>query len=425
LKTFVINNQEGTRVPFLRGILIRALLDAGMSFEDAYALATQVRDELADTEEIASDDLQKRVTRMLAESADIEIQQYYRAPVVTPSKIVVKSLSGTQSAFSRGRHQRYLQSSGVRQGKAEKITTKIFDQLLAAGATSITTCQLGYLTYICLRQELGKTEARQYLVWSEFQRSGRPLILMVCGAVGSGKSSIATEVAHRLEIVRTQSTDMLREVMRTMIPKKLLPILHRSSFDAWTTLSVEDKKSRDKSTLIAEGYRSQAELLALPCEAVMRRAIQESVPLILEGVHCHPNLLHRLPDDTDAIMVHVTLAVMKSGELKSRLRGRGVEVPHRRAKRYLNKFEAIWLLQSFLLSEAERCDTQIIPNDDLEAAVYQITGTVSSELSRHFSSSPAEVFTNDVEGLRQKHGDSAWQDLVPYLISTNTDVSSN
>jgi 2-phosphoglycerate kinase len=423
LKTFVANNQEGTRFPFLRGILIRTLLDAGLSFEDSYSLATQVRDELSDTEEISSDDLKNKVTRMLADSADIEIQQHYRMPVVTPSKILVKSLSGTQSSFSRGRHQRYLQSSGVRQGKAETITTKIFDQLLASGVTNITTCQLGYLTYLCLRQESGKNAARQYLVWSEFQRSARPLILMICGAVGSGKSSIATEVAYRLEIVRTQSTDMLREVMRTMIPKKLLPILHRSSFDAWTTLPVQDIESRDQATLIAEGYRSQAELLALPCEAVMRRAVRESVPLILEGVHSHPDLLHCLPEDTDAIMVHVTLAVMKAGELKSRLRGRGVEVPHRRAKRYLNKFDAIWALQSFLLSEAERCDTQIIPNDDLEAAIYQITGTVSSELSRHFSSGPAEVFSIDVADQDNKLIDCSWRDLVPQFISTNTDVN--
>ncbi len=30
--------------------------------------------------------------------------------------------------------------------KAEQITALIFDQLLAAGISSITTCQLGYLT---------------------------------------------------------------------------------------------------------------------------------------------------------------------------------------------------------------------------------------------------------------------------------------
>ena len=32
------------------------------------------------------------------------------------------------------------------------------------------------------------------------------------------RSTISAEIAHRLDIVRTQSTDMLREVMRLMFP---------------------------------------------------------------------------------------------------------------------------------------------------------------------------------------------------------------
>ena len=36
LKTIVINERENERVPFLRGILTRSLLDAGLAFEDAF-----------------------------------------------------------------------------------------------------------------------------------------------------------------------------------------------------------------------------------------------------------------------------------------------------------------------------------------------------------------------------------------------------
>ena len=104
---------------------------------------------------------------------------------------------------------------------------------------------------------------------------------------------------------------------------------------------------------------SQAGLLAVAIEAVVNRAVEESVPIILEGVHAHPELSVNLPEDTDAITVHTTLAVLKSKELKRRLRGRGAEVPQRRARRYLNTFDSIWSLQTFLLSESDRCD---VPN---------------------------------------------------------------
>ena len=41
-----------------------------------------------------------------------------------------------------------------------------------------------------------------------------PIILLVGGATGTGKSTIATEAAHRLGITRVTSTDFIRQTMR-------------------------------------------------------------------------------------------------------------------------------------------------------------------------------------------------------------------
>ena len=415
MKTIVVNERENERVPFLRGILTRSLLDAGLAFEDAFEMASTVRDHLADIPEIASDELRQRVSRLLQEKGDEEVLEQYRLPAVAPSRILVINLSDEVSAFSRGRHARHLQSSGMRAEKAEQTTALIYDQLIATGISSITTSELGYLTYLCLQQEAGKKAAKRYLVWSEFQRSSRPLALLICGTVGTGKSTIATEIAHLLEITRIQSTDMLREVMRMMVSKRLLPVLHASSFNAWKSLPVQGGNERDRDQLIAEGYRSQVELLAVPCEAVLQRAVEECVPIILEGVHVHPDLLARAPKDSDVITVHITLAVLKSKELKSRLRGRGVEVPQRRAKRYLNNFDSIWSLQSFLLSEADRCDVPIIPNGDKEKTVLQTIQQVNVELARHFTGTPEQIFGGVVGELKEKAETSSWREIAPLL----------
>jgi 2-phosphoglycerate kinase len=235
---------------------------------------------------------------------------------------------------------------------------------------------------------------------------------MICGAVGTGKSTIATEVAHLLDVVRIQSTDMLREVMRMMVPQRLMPVLHASSFNAWKALPIQDKTNRGREQLIADGYRSQVELLAVACEAVLQRAVEESVPIILEGVHAHPDLLQLAPRGTDAITAHVTLAVLRPKDLKARLRGRGVQVPQRRAKRYLDKFDSIWTLQSFLLSEADRCDVPIITNQDKDKSVMQVVLHVNHELSKHFSSPPADVFGAEVHGWVERGVTSSWRDLV-------------
>ncbi len=417
MKAVVINSRDQSRAPFLRGIMIRALMDAGMSFEDALDLAANIRDQVADKESVSTAQLRKMVVASLKKNAQLDILKRYSAPLVAPSRIVVHSQSDTPSAFSRGQHIRYLQSSGVRLEDAERITSLLYEQLLSAGIRDISSGQLGYLTYLCLQDELGIQAAKQYLALSEYQRSNRPLLLLICGAVGSGKSSIATEIAHRLDIVRTQSTDMLREVMRTMIPKKLLPVLHCSSFDAWNTIPVQDKKKRSKDLLIADGYRSQAELLSVACEAVLHRAIRENSPIILEGVHAYPELVQRLPKKSDAIAVHVTLALISKQQLRSRLRGRGVNEPLRQARRYLNKLDSIWRLQTFLVGEAERNDTPVIPNDDKESAIFQIIGAVNAELAKHFKGSAQDVFGDVVKQALRKIKHPDWKAVLSQLVT--------
>ena len=415
MKTIVVNERESTRVPFLRGILIRSLLDTGLDFEDAFGLASRLRDDLSKTAEIESWKIRQRVSDMLEQDGREEALELYNAPAAAPAKIHVRGPGRALGAFSRGKHSRDLQASGMKPERAEQVTALIYDQLLVAGIESISTFQLGYLTYLCLQQEVSEKAAARYLVWSDFQRSSRPLILMICGAVGTGKSTIATEVAHLLDVVRIQSTDMLREVMRMMIPQRLLPVLHTSSFNAWKELPIQDKPNRSREQLIADGYRSQVELLAVACEAVLQRAVEESVPIILEGVHAHPELLRLAPDSSDAIMVHVTLAVLRPKELKSRLRGRGDMVPQRRAKRYLNKFDAIWSLQSFLLSEADRCDVPIITNQDKDRSVQQIVQYVNQELAKHFERPAAEVFGEPEQDWTVPGGTVSWRDFATEL----------
>ena len=289
--------------------------------------------------------------------------------------------------------------------------------MIAGNIASVSTCELGGLTYLCLQQEVGKKAAKRYLVWSEFQRNSRPLVMLIGGTVAVGKSTIATELAHLLDIVRIQSTDMLREVMRMMVPSRLLPVLHTSSFNAWRTLPIQDKTDREWEQLVAEGYRSQAELLAVPCEAILQRAVEESVPVILEGVHVYPDLLEQALDDSGVIKVRVMLAVLKSKKIKSRLRGRGVEVPERRAERYLNAFKSIWSLQSYLLSEADRCNVPIITTEGKDKAILQIIQHVSAELAKHFSGSPSEVFGLAPNQLEKTDKPIPWQQFVTSLRS--------
>jgi 2-phosphoglycerate kinase len=216
---------------------------------------------------------------------------------------------------------------------------------------------------------------------------------MIGGTAGCGKSTVATALASRLDIVRTQSTDMLREVMRTMFPARLLPILHTSSFNAWQALPGNAGVGEaDPDTLLADGYQTQAELISVASEAVIQRALRERVSLILEGVHIHPAVMERMPEDTDALIVPVMLAILKRKQLLKRIKGRGTQVPQRRAERYLHYFDDIWRLQSFLLSEADRAQIPIIVNDEREKVIREVMRIIIGTLATDFTSTVDEVF---------------------------------
>ena len=62
----------------------------------------------------------------------------------------------------------------------------------------------------------GERYAKNFVRWREVERLDVPLVILIGGATGVGKSTIATQLAARLGIVRVVATDAIREVMRAM-----------------------------------------------------------------------------------------------------------------------------------------------------------------------------------------------------------------
>jgi len=381
-KIYVTDEAGGNAVPFLRGILTRSLSDAGLMFDQAYKVASAIRERLDDAGSITNEELRELVRGYLSEHFPPAVVESYIAVSSPVGSVTVRNAEGEDQSFSRIEHLRCLAACGLSEEQARKASTMILDALAAQQRWQVTSAELRELTYYCLNTHFGERAAERYRVWMEFNQSGRPLILLIGGSSGSGKSSVATELAHRLGIVRTQSTDMLREVMRMMIPERLLPVLHRSSFEAWKALPVNAEDEADPDVLLAAGYLRQMELLMVPCEAVIGRAIRERVSLILEGVHVHPGMLERLEDLSDAVVVHIMLGVLKPEDLRQRLWGRGREAPERGTKSDRDSFERIWRLQAFLLSEADRTGTPILINEDTEQATDLVLRTVVDILAR-------------------------------------------
>jgi len=168
--------------------------------------------------------------------------------------------------------------------------------------------------------------------------------------------------------------------------------LHKSSYDAWQALPQSGQTDHSSDDLLVNGYRAQAELLTVPCEAVIKRSLREQTSLIIEGVHAQHSLLEKIPETAEVTTILITLAVLNHKRLRDRFRGRGEQVDARRADRYLENFSSIWRLQSYLLAEADRSHTPIIINDHKEQVIQDVMATVVDRLAEQFSGTPRQVF---------------------------------
>lgn len=393
-KIFVEDREEDTSVPFLRGILIRSLQDAGLPFNDAYELATEIRNDLDETPLITTDELRQRVIDQLKTRSGQDVINRY-GKQQKPFGIQIEQRDGQVTPFSRVEYQHCLENIGLTSEEAIDIVTTVHKHLVDRRIEEMTSRHLGELTYRYLRQssDLGEAVAHRWLVWRDFIRSGKPLIFLLGGTAGCGKSTTATMLASRLDIVRTQSTDMLREVMRIMMPEQLIPVLHTSSFTAWTALPGQPEDMQEvPDTLLVNGYRSQADLLAVAIEAVIQRAMREQVSVILEGVHIHPAFMEKLQNNNDAIVIPIMLGVLKRKQLQRRIQGRGTAAPQRRGDRYLEHFDEIWRLQSHLLSEADLANIPIVANSQRDKVFREIMRVTIETLAKDFNNTAQVVF---------------------------------
>lgn len=393
-KVLVETTGEKTRVPFLRGILTRSLQDAGINFDDALEIATVIRSELEDVPAITTTDLEKRVITKLKQSFRPDLVQRYEDRNRS-YMIQVEANDGQLTAFSLAEYCKCLETIGLKADEAKNVAETVGGHFLKRKSGVIQSKYIAYFTYRFLRKskDFGPAVAHRWLVWRDFLDSGRSLIYMIGGTAGCGKSTTATDLASRLNIVRTQSTDMLREVMRVMVPRHLQPMLYESSYTAWEKLPYASNRHKKQEQLLIDGYCSQADIMSLVIKAVIQRALRENVSLIVEGVHVHPAYIEDLVGSDDTVVIPIMLGVIKRKKLQRRISGRSTKVPQRRAERYIKYFDSIWGIQTYLLSEADKADCTIIINDSRDDVLREIMLTTINKLSEDFDKAPEEVFT--------------------------------
>jgi len=383
-KTVVINQPDGDRTPFLRGILVESLMNVGMSFDDAYPLAQNVRDALKDVEEITSSDLKKMVAGQVEERFGKTRRKNYEAPPAAEADILVHTPMRSEP-FSVGLLAHSLESCAIVPEVALEGARRVYTTLQQTGHREIDHKTLRKLIYLCLKDHCSPESANRYLSWRRFENSGAPLIVLIGGVTGVGKSTISAEVAYRMDIARTQSTDMMREIIRAYLTPEAVPTLGYSSFEAWRGLtSSADELAPESENPVIAGFLSQFTTMRPALGAAIARAVKERHDLIIEGVHIAPTMLDLAEARKSAIVVPFMLATMEKAMLEKQLKRRGREKTARRASRYLKHIDDIWELQSYLLSEADNGKIPIISNLHIESTVREVMNLIIAKIMKYY-----------------------------------------
>jgi 2-phosphoglycerate kinase len=197
-----------------------------------------------------------------------------------------------------------------------------------------------------------------------------PLVLLIGGATGTGKSTVATEVAHRLRITRVTSTDFIRQTIRAFVPAETMPSVHASSFEAGASFA----ESEDPTLA---GFLEQTRIVLVGVEAVVSRAVREGLSLILEGVHLVPGMLTAYVEE--ALVVTCVLRIDGESAHRSHFATRHTTTQGRRAmEKYLDALGDIRHIQDYIVDRATVTGAPIIENTGTCAAASEVIELIAA-----------------------------------------------
>jgi len=292
---------------------------------------------------------------------------------VSERRHVIPLPLGDEVPFSKGLMARALIVTGLDSERAHLIARRAETDLSERNASSLDLDRLGELAADVVGADEAARTVRRLGRLDALRRLDEPLMLLVGGATGTGKSSLATEAAHRLGITRVTSTDFIRQTMRAFFSEEFMPSVHYSSFEARLALTrAEEEESGDAAIL---GFLDQTRNVLVGVHAALERAATERWSMVLEGVHLVPGMV--TADVHDALVVQCVIAIEDENLHRSHFWVRDYTTEGLRPlDKYLDSLPQIREIQNYLVERARRHDVPVIVNDSFDDAIAEIMDLV-------------------------------------------------
>jgi 2-phosphoglycerate kinase len=286
-------------------------------------------------------------------------------------------LGGDGEPFSKGLMARALIRVGVPPARAYELARRIEQDLAERGVEAVDLGRVQELANQGLEDVDVGTAVGRLRRFQELDELDMPIIVLIGGATGTGKSTVATEIAYRLGITRVTSTDFIRQTMRAFFSPDFMPSIHHSSFDAGTPLHSAEQEEVDP---LLHGFLDQTRHVLVGVKASIDRALEEGWSMVLEGVHLVPGML---PPIENALVVQCVVVIESeethAGHFWIRdLASNGM----RRLDKYLDRLSDIRYLQDYIVERADREGVPVIDNRQREQAIRAVMELVLTAADR-------------------------------------------
>jgi 2-phosphoglycerate kinase len=281
--------------------------------------------------------------------------------------------------YSKGLMARSLSASGLPPERSWELARLLEERLAERGESRIAVADLRELAEEVIRERVGEDAVRRFHDWERLDKLDRPLIVLLAGTTGVGKSTLASMLAQRLGITRVIATDVIRQVLRAFFSHDFMPAVHYSAFEAGKAVELLADETEDPDVT---GFAQQAESVGTGVSAIIERACQERTPMVVEGVHLVPGVL----DDelrSRCVPIEAVLAVQDEELHRAHFSMRGGDRP---ADRYLRRFDQIRKLQDYLVARAETEGVAVVDIVNIDQAVARVMDLVLDAVSRVSSS---------------------------------------
>ena len=197
-----------------------------------------------------------------------------------------------------------------------------------------------------------------------------PLVILLGGAPGTGKTTIANLLLGELGLSHHLSTGFIRASVAHLLPEADARLLKHHTYDAYQALEDTDGAAGDGNNLLLEGAIRQSMVLKPAIESCINRAVREGIGLVIEGSHFLPGVLE--PGTLEATLLCI-LDVPDREALKQRV----LSPNHSRRTLSEAQLERLVQLQEGILGLAKVHGQPVVINEDLPGTIKQIRSLVS------------------------------------------------